>query len=250
MTQRTALVTGASSGIGRAVAVALGEAGYRVAVGYRGDEDGARATAALLPATARAVLVALDLAAPEGAAAVVARTADDLGGLDVFVNNAGVNRRSAAVDEQPDAWRRVLDIDLTGPFLCAQAAARAMVAAGRGGRIINVTSVHEHLPIRGGIAYCAAKAGLGAVTQVMALELAEHGITVNSVAPGETATPMNGVPATTDAASIKRPHPPPRTPPGSPSPWTAAWASWPRSPTRSTRTPSDPAGPPEGSTLR
>lgn len=203
--QSTALVTGASSGIGRAVALALGTAGHRVAVGYRSDLDGARKTARRLPTSARPLLVRLDLADPEEAAETVVRTSRELGGLDVFVNNAGINRRAEAVDEEPDGWRHLLDVDLTGPFLCAQAAARVMVEVGRGGRIINVTSVHEHMPIRGGSAYCAAKAGLGAVTKVMALELAEHGITVNSVAPGETATPMNGVPETADAADIKRP---------------------------------------------
>jgi NAD(P)-dependent dehydrogenase (short-subunit alcohol dehydrogenase family) len=83
-------------------------------------------------------------------------------------------------------------VDLTAAFLAGQEAARRMVSAGAGGRIINVTSVHEHVPLRGSSAYCAAKGGLGLLTQVMALELAEHGITVNAVAPGEIATPMTG----------------------------------------------------------
>jgi NAD(P)-dependent dehydrogenase (short-subunit alcohol dehydrogenase family) len=86
----------------------------------------------------------------------------------------------------------VLDVDLTGAFVCAQAAARRMVAAGRGGRIVNVTSVHEHVPLAGSSPYCAAKGGLGMLTKVMALELAAEGITVNSVAPGEISTPMTG----------------------------------------------------------
>src|SRR6059058_5856481 len=95
-----------------------------------------------------------------------------------------------------ERWRRAgrhtLAVDLDGPFLCAQRAARRMVAQGSGGRIVNVTSVHEHVPLRGSAAYCAAKGGLGMLTKVMALELAEHRITVNSVAPGEIATPMTG----------------------------------------------------------
>jgi NAD(P)-dependent dehydrogenase (short-subunit alcohol dehydrogenase family) len=89
-----------------------------------------------------------------------------------------------------DDWQEVIDLNLTGAFVCAQRVARLMVDAGTQGRIINVTSVHEHIPLREGAAYCAAKAGLGMLTKVMALELGEHGITVNSVAPGEIATPM------------------------------------------------------------
>jgi NAD(P)-dependent dehydrogenase (short-subunit alcohol dehydrogenase family) len=86
----------------------------------------------------------------------------------------------------------VLDVDLSGAFLCSQRAARRMVEAGRGGRIINITSVHEHLPLVGAAPYCAAKGGVGLLTKTMALELSEHAITVNSVAPGEIATPMTG----------------------------------------------------------
>ena len=91
-----------------------------------------------------------------------------------------------------EQWQHVLDVDLTGAFLCAQAAARRMVDQARGGRIVNVTSVHEHVPLPGSAPYSAAKGGLGMLTKVMALELARHGITVNSVAPGEIATPMTG----------------------------------------------------------
>lgn len=86
----------------------------------------------------------------------------------------------------------MMAVDLDGPFLCAQRAARRMIDGGRGGRIINVTSVHEHVPLAGSSAYCAAKGGLGLLTKVMALELADYGVTVNAVAPGEIATPMTG----------------------------------------------------------
>lgn len=89
-------------------------------------------------------------------------------------------------------WQEVLDVNLSGAFLCGQSAAKRMVAAGKRGRIINVTSVHEHVPKKESAAYCAPKGGLGLLTKVMALELAQHGITVNAVAPGEIATPMTG----------------------------------------------------------
>lgn len=118
--------------------------------------------------------------------------ANKLGGLDMLVNNAGTIATERALDTDFDTWRRVLSVDLDGAFRCTQRAARHMIEGGNGGRIINITSVHEHQPRVGFAAYCAAKAGLGALTKVLALELAEHGITVNSIAPGEISTPMTG----------------------------------------------------------
>jgi NAD(P)-dependent dehydrogenase (short-subunit alcohol dehydrogenase family) len=112
--------------------------------------------------------------------------------VDVLVNNAGTGSSTPFLEVSLEDWQRVLDVDLTAAFRAAQEAARRMVAAGHGGRIVNVTSVHEHVPLPGSAAYCAAKGGLGLLTKVMALELAEHGITVNAVAPGEIATPMTG----------------------------------------------------------
>jgi NAD(P)-dependent dehydrogenase (short-subunit alcohol dehydrogenase family) len=117
--------------------------------------------------------------------------AERLGRLDVLVNCAARMQSGGFLELGLEEWRRVIDVNLTGTFAVAQAAAHRMARAG-GGRIINVTSVHEHIPLRGGAAYCAAKGGLGMLTKVMALELAEHGITVNAVAPGETATAMTG----------------------------------------------------------
>jgi NAD(P)-dependent dehydrogenase (short-subunit alcohol dehydrogenase family) len=127
-----------------------------------------------------------------GAAQVVDDLADALGGLGVLVNNAGTGISTPVVDTSYEQWRHVLAVDLDGPFLCAQRAARRMLEAGRGGRIVNITSVHEHAPRVGSGAYCAAKGGLGLLTKVMAQELGAAGITVNAVAPGEIATPMTG----------------------------------------------------------
>ena len=119
------------------------------------------------------------------------------------VNNVGAGASTPFLDHSLEDWRNVIDLDLTGAFLCAQAAARHMVGNGTQGRIINVTSVHEHVPLKGSSADVAAKQGLGGLTKVMALELAEHGITVNSVAPGEIATKMTGA-EDTDPQEIER----------------------------------------------
>jgi NAD(P)-dependent dehydrogenase (short-subunit alcohol dehydrogenase family) len=204
--ERVAIVTGASSGIGKAVALALARRGFAVAVGYQANAAAAQDVAAAARGLGvRALPFRLDLQDPAGSARAVDGIAVELGGVDVLVNNAGVNRRAAFVEESLADWQRVLTINATGPFLCAQVAARRMIAQGRGGRIINITSVHELVPISGGASYCAAKGALGLLTKVMALELARHGITVNAISPGETATPMNGVPEEVDAASIARP---------------------------------------------
>ncbi|MFD3546351.1 SDR family oxidoreductase [Streptomyces sp. NPDC058655] len=192
-TPATAVVTGSDSGIGRAVAVRLAQAGIDVGVTWHSDERGAQQTAEEVRAHGRrAVVSRLDLTALPAAADVVDHLADELGGIDVLVNNAGTGTATPFVDLDLATVREVLDVDLVGPLLCGQRAARRMIARGRGGRIVNITSVHEHQPRVGAGPYCAAKAGLGLLTQVMALELAEHRITVNAVAPGEIATPMTG----------------------------------------------------------
>src|SRR3712207_2101807 len=188
-----AIVTGSESGIGRSIAVALAEQGYDVGITWYRDEAAGKATAEQERALGRRAEVRhLDLTKLPQAADVVDELAEALGGVDVLVNDAGTGHSTPLLDLDLGTWREVLATDLDGAFLCLQRAARRMVAAGRGGRIVNVTSVHEHQPRVGSGAYCAAKGGLGLLTKVAALELAEHGITVNSVAPGEIATPMTG----------------------------------------------------------
>jgi NAD(P)-dependent dehydrogenase (short-subunit alcohol dehydrogenase family) len=190
---RAAIVTGSDSGIGKATAVALARVGHDIGITWHEDEDGARETAREVEASGRrAEIRRLDLAQLPGAADVIDELAGALGGVDVLVNNSGTSRQSSFLELSFDDWRHTLDVDLNGAFLCAQRAARRMVDQGGGGRIVNVTSVHEHVPLRESVAYVTAKHGLGGMTKQLALELAEHGITVNSVAPGEIATPMTG----------------------------------------------------------
>jgi NAD(P)-dependent dehydrogenase (short-subunit alcohol dehydrogenase family) len=200
-----AIVTGANSGIGRATAIALAGHGYDVGFTHRDDEAGARETAAAVEARGRrSAYSALDLEGPQAGPPVVEALAGELGGPDVFVNNAGTMHHGPFLELDLETWRRVTDVDLTGAFLCGQAAARLMVARGAAGRIVNVTSVHEHVPLDGSAAYCAAKGGLGMLTKSMALELAAHRIRVNAVAPGEIATGMSDE-AGVDPESVPRP---------------------------------------------
>ena len=201
---RLAIVTGADSGIGRATALLLATEGFDIGLTAHEDLEGAEETAREIEQRGqRCVQARFDAASPD-AASTVDELATQLGGLGVLVNVAGTGQSEMALDLTLDRWQHVLATDLTGPFLCAQRAARWMVAHDHGGRIINVTSVHEHVPRVGSSAYCAAKAGLGMLTQVLALELAEHGITVNSVAPGEIATEMTGQDEE-DAYRVSRP---------------------------------------------
>ncbi|MFJ2260333.1 SDR family oxidoreductase [Streptomyces sp. NPDC087844] len=204
-TDAVAVVTGSDSGIGRATAVRLAEAGMDVGITWHSDREGAERTAQEVRGHGRRAAVArMDLSRLPDAATAVDELAERLGRLDVLVNNAGTGTATPFLDLKHEDVTHVLDVDLVGPFLCGQHAARRMIRQGGGGRIVNVTSVHEHQPRVGAAPYCAAKGGLGLLTQVMALELAEHGITVNAVAPGEIATPMTGQ-EDTDVHGERRP---------------------------------------------
>lgn len=193
-TPRRAIVTGGSSGIGQATCVALAKMGCDVGLTFRSDEDGARKTAQAVRKAGRTAAVrALDLTDPEAAAEVVDDLADDLGGVDVFVANAGVSFRGDILDMTLEDWHANTVPDLDGGFTTMQRAARRMARDGVPGAIVAVTSVHEHVPQPGGAAYTAAKHGLGGLVKVMAVDLARYGIRVNAVAPGEIATKMNAM---------------------------------------------------------
>jgi NAD(P)-dependent dehydrogenase (short-subunit alcohol dehydrogenase family) len=189
---RLAVVTGADSGMGRATAHLLASEGFDLGITFHTDSDGALGTKEEVERRGGRCFVAQQNLASAEAAAPLDDLIGRLGGLGVLVNCAGTGQSEPVMSVGYERWRQVVATDLDGPFLCAQRAARTMIEAGHGGRIINVTSVHEHVPRLGAAAYCAAKAGLGMLTKVLALELAEHGITVTSVAPGEISTPMTG----------------------------------------------------------
>lgn len=201
---RTAILTGADSGIGRATAQLLASEGFDVGITYHSDEKGALATAEEVQRRGQQAYVAQQDLASTDAGTVVGDLARQLGSLGVLVNCGGTGVAEPTTSMEFGTWRQVLATDLDGAFLCAQTAARTMVDQGRGGRIVNVTSVHEHVPRAGASAYCVAKAGLGMLTKVLALELSQHGILVNSVAPGEIATDMTEA-STEDAFSVDRP---------------------------------------------
>jgi NAD(P)-dependent dehydrogenase (short-subunit alcohol dehydrogenase family) len=185
---RVALVTGAQQGIGRATAVALARAGADVALNYLDDRAATdKAAEEIRGLGRRALVVQGDVSRAAEVEAMVAAVRRGLGVPDILVNNAGVYPRSPFLELDEREWDLVLDVNLKGSFLSAQAVARALVAAGRRGAIVNIASQ----AIRGaplGVHYTASKGGVVAMTRAMALALAPHGIRVNAVAPGTTDT--------------------------------------------------------------
>jgi NAD(P)-dependent dehydrogenase (short-subunit alcohol dehydrogenase family) len=186
-----AIVTGGNSGIGRACVVALARAGFDVGLTWHEDEENLAEVLSELEGV-RVAHRQADFERVPGADAVIDELAEELGGLDAFVANAAAGPGSTFLETDAETFQRALALTLLGPFLCGQRAARRMVEQGRGGRIVHVTSVHEHVPLEGSAGYTAGKHGLGGLTKVMALELAQHAITVNAVARGEIATKMTG----------------------------------------------------------
>lgn len=189
---KVALVTGSSQGIGRGIAVRLAEEGADLIINGRDDDAESRETLKQVRALGRrACFIAADVGLVDECQRLVKQAIEQMGRLDILVNNAGVQRHSPFLDAGEADYDLVLNVNLRGPFFLAQAFARHLRDAGRGGRIINNSSVHEELPFPNFTGYCVSKGGMKMLMRNLAIELAPLGITVNNVAPGAIETPIN-----------------------------------------------------------
>ncbi|HTS11491.1 MAG TPA: SDR family oxidoreductase [Candidatus Limnocylindrales bacterium] len=189
---KVAIVTGAATGIGKAIATAMASEGAAVVIDYVGDATPANAAVQAIQKTGgRAIAVSGDVSNPSQVDYVVQKAVDSFGRLDILVNNAGIEHKQPFTEFPLELWQKIIAVDLTGPFLCAQAAAKAMIRQGAGGRIVNISSVHEDLPMPTNAPYCTAKGGLRMLMRTIAVELAPHKITVNNIAPGAIFTPID-----------------------------------------------------------
>ncbi|MGC1783567.1 MAG: SDR family oxidoreductase [Acidobacteriaceae bacterium] len=189
---KVAIVTGSATGIGRAIVKGMAKEGASVVVDYVGEPTLANGVVKeIRDAGGNALAIEADVSNPDQVNNLVQQCLKAFGRLDIFVNNAGLEYKYPFTDFPFDKWQKVIAVDLTGPFLCAQAAARAMIQQGGAGRIINISSVHEDLPMITNAPYCAAKGGLRMLMRTIAVELAPHKITVNNIAPGAIYTPID-----------------------------------------------------------
>jgi glucose 1-dehydrogenase len=190
--RKVAIVTGAATGIGQAIATAFATEGASVVVDYVGKSDPAKETLRRIQAAgAQAICVEADVSNPVQVRSLVEQAVGKFGRIDILINNAGIEFKYPFLEFPIDLWHKVIEVDLTGPWLCAQAAAQQMVKQGDGGRIINISSVHEDLPMPTNAPYCVAKGGLRMLMRTVAVELAPHKITVNNIGPGAIYTPID-----------------------------------------------------------
>jgi 3-oxoacyl-[acyl-carrier protein] reductase len=192
LTDKVALITGASQGIGRDTALALAQAGAKVAVAARNEEKLVSLVGEIESAGGTALAVKMDVADAEQVKAGFKQVLDKFGRLDILVNNAAITRDGLSMRMKPDDWEAVLKTNLTGAHLCIQQALSTMMRA-RAGRIINISSVVAQSGNAGQANYVASKAGLIGLTKAVAIEIASRNVTVNAVAPGFIETPMTDV---------------------------------------------------------
>src|SRR3954462_2249583 len=196
---KNVLVTGGTSGIGQAIAIRFAEYGANVAVNYLRDPEEATETeervdaclARVRQSGVREVVVRGDVSKEDDVVAMLESTVDGLGGIDVLVNNAGIQTSSPSHELSTSDFDKVLAVNLRGAFLCAREAVKRFLAAGTRGVIVNVSSVHQLIPKPNYLAYSTSKGGMESLTQTLALEYAGRGIRVNAIGPGATVTPIN-----------------------------------------------------------
>ncbi len=202
---KVAVITGSATGIGLATAQAMAREGAAVVIDYiAGEQDEAdKRVRQIEQSGGKAIAVQADVSKQEDVQNLVDRAVQTFGRLDIMVNNAGVEQEKPFLEMPLEVWNWVIAVDLTGPWLGSQIAARQMVKQGDGGRIINISSVHEDMPMPTNAPYCAAKGGLRMLMRTIAVELAPHKITVNNIGPGAIDTPLDK-PTKEDPAKMKK----------------------------------------------
>ncbi len=192
LTGKNALVTGSSRGIGRGIAIRFAQEGANVAINYVGSVHAAEETLQQVTSYGvRGVILPADVGHVVEVQRLIAAAVEALGPLDILVNNAGIERHAPFWDVSEADYDKVIDVNLKGTFFATQAMVRHLRDTGRGGRIVNISSVHEDLPFPNFAAYCASKGGLRMLTRNLAVELGPLGIAVNNIAPGAIETPIN-----------------------------------------------------------
>jgi len=192
LADKVAIVTGAATGIGKAIAFALAKEGASVVIDYVGKPGSADDSLNQIKQQGgKAIAIEADVSNPDQVSILISQTLKAFGRLDILVNNAGIEYKHPITEFPFEHWQKIMAVDLTGPFLCAQAAAKQMITQGSGGRIINISSVHEDLPMPTNAPYCAAKGGLRMLMRTIAVELAPQKITVNNIGPGAIYTPID-----------------------------------------------------------
>jgi glucose 1-dehydrogenase len=192
LTGKVAIVTGGNSGIGKAIVLALAEAGANIVIDYVANEEATEELEKKVAALGdKSIGVEADVSKVEDLERLIGAAVDAFGRLDIMVNNAGIETRSSVLDTTEGQFDKVIAVNLKSAFFGTQLAAKQMIAQGGGGRIINITSVHEDWPMPGNTPYCLSKGGMRMLTRTAGVELGPHGVTVVGVGPGAVATPIN-----------------------------------------------------------